>query len=185
MYSSLSYFSDISDHNSQVIQIDKYIKVQTNDLIICDQSLNIIMNGEINQEGITSQLSTDETGSESFSHITLNNGNNTVQLRRRGPYGVYVNEEPLIREFGFIPEKIPKIISTAKNHDIEFCNPSQWLRDMHEAVRTTNKPNYQRAHIAVPSGLQVPAWRQLVKEYDLKILAEYYHTEKNVVLVCD
>ena len=146
LYSSLSYFSDISDHNSQVIQLDKYIKSQTNDVIICDQNLNINMNSEINEEGITSQLSTDDTGSELSSNINLNNENNTVQTRGVGPHGVYVNKEPLIRECGFIPEKIPKIIYTAKNHDIEFCNPSQWLRDMHEAVGTTNKPNYQRVH---------------------------------------
>ena len=74
--------------------------------------------------------------------------------------------------FAFVSTSIP-LVYTAKSQDIEFRNPSQWLRDMHEAVKKTNKPNYQEAHVTVPSRLQVPAWRQLVKYYDFKILAEY------------
>ena len=44
---------------------------------------------------------------------------------------------------------------------------------MHKTVKNTNQPNYRTAHIGIPSGLQIPAWRQLVKDYDFKIVAEY------------
>ena len=38
LYSNLSYFSDMSDHNSQVINMDKDDISQTNDVTICNQS---------------------------------------------------------------------------------------------------------------------------------------------------
>ena len=156
MYSSLSYFSDISDHNSQVIELDKHIKLQTNDINNYDS--------ELEGEQRTSQVNRNDTGSELVSHVTFINENNTVQTQRAELQRVFVNEKSVIREFGFIPGKIPKIMCTVKNQDIEFQNPSQWLRDMHKAVKSTNEPNYRAARIAVPSGLQIPAWRQLVKD---------------------
>ena len=170
LYSSLSYFSDISDHNSQVARINEYQKIQTDEFQDCKMEIHPLY--EMKRQGVTSHLGICNTGSE-FSHI-VPDMNKSTTLTQVIPYSEeYEHEKPLVREFGFIPEKIPVIHCTAKNQAIEFRNSSQWLHDIHEAVRNTNQPNYQKARIAVPSGLRVPAWRQLVKDYDLKILAEY------------
>ena len=170
LYSSLSYFSDISDHNSQFARINKYQKSQTDEFEDC--IIEIQSHCVIEGQGVTSQLGICSTGSES-SHI-VPNVNNNIMFTQVIPYPEeYEHKKTLIHEFGFIPEKIPVIHCTAKNQGIELRNSSQWLHDIHEAVRSTNQPNYQKARIAVPSGLQVRAWRQLIKYYDLKILAEY------------
>ena len=169
VYSSLSYFSDISDHNSQVASINKYEKSQANEFEDCTIG---IQSHYVVGQGITSQLGRHSMGSE-FSHIVPNANNNTMFTQVIKCAEEYEHKKPLVCEFGFIPETIPVIHYAAKNQGIEFRNASQWLHDIHEAVRNTNKPNYQNARIAVPSGLQVPAWRQLIKDYDLKILAEY------------
>ena len=155
LYSSLSYFSDISDHNSQVARINEYQKIQTDEFQDCKMEIHPLY--EMKGQGVTSHLGICNTGSE-FSHI-VPDMNKSTTLTQVIPYSEeYEHEKPLVREFGFIPEKIPVIHCTAKNQAIEFRNSSQWLHDIHEAVRNTNQPNYQKARIAVPSGLRVPAW---------------------------
>ena len=44
---------------------------------------------------------------------------------------------------------------------------------MHEAVRKYKVPNYQGARIPVPSGLNIRAWRRLLENYNLPIIADY------------
>ena len=110
LYSRLSYFSDISDHNSQVARINKHQKSQTHefeDCIIEIQS-HYVMEGQ----GVTSQLGIRSTGSE-FSHIVPNVNNNTMFTQVIQCPEEHEHKKPLIREFGFIPEKIPVIHYTA------------------------------------------------------------------------
>ena len=64
VYSSLSYFSDISDHNSQVASKNKYEKSQANEFE--DSNIGIQSNYVVGP-GVTSELGRHSTGSE-FSH---------------------------------------------------------------------------------------------------------------------
>ena len=77
------------------------------------------------------------------------------------------------RQFGYIPFTIKKYISLPTNKGIPFKNNSQWLQTMHEAVLKYKVPNYQGARIPVPSDLNIRAWRRLLENYDLPIIAEY------------
>ena len=54
-----------------------------------------------------------------------------------------------------------------------FENNGKWLYDMHSKVTAFCVPNYKGARIQVPSGLNIPEWRYLLKDYDLKIVWEY------------
>ena len=40
-------------------------------------------------------------------------------------------------------------------------------------IKSYKLPDYKGARIEVPSGLNIPAWHNLLKGYDLEILAEY------------
>ena len=102
------YFSDISDHNSQVIELGKDIKSQTNDSNNYGQNSSISSDSEINGEGRTSKVNRNNTGSELITHVTSINENNTVQTQVAGLQRVFVNEKSVLREFGFMPGKIPK-----------------------------------------------------------------------------
>ena len=169
MFSILSHFSDISDHNSQVINIDRDDISQTNDVSSCSQHSckNIVIKSNDNK--VASQLGENNTGDDLYRHIVSCSNNNITHAGHTEQDDLDVNKNPLVREFGFILEIIS---NSPKGQKVKFCNPSQWLCDMHE-VRNMSKPNYQEAHVMVPSGLHVQAWQQLVRDYDFKILAEY------------
>ena len=47
------------------------------------------------------------------------------------------------------------------------------MEKTHQQVISYGVPNYKGARICVPSTLNVKAWRQLVTNYDYRILAEY------------
>ena len=122
LYSSLSYFSDISDHNNQVARINEYQKIQTDEFQDCKMEIHPLY--EMKRQGVTSHLGICNTGSE-FSHI-VPDMNKSTTLTQVIPYSEeYEHEKPLVHEFGFIPEKIPVIHCTAKNQAIEFRNSSQ------------------------------------------------------------
>ena len=77
------------------------------------------------------------------------------------------------RTFGFIPFSIPRIQIRNQAITCIFQNSSKWLYSIHSKVAAFSVPNYKGARIQVPSGLNIPEWRYLLKNYDLKILGEY------------
>ena len=81
--------------------------------------------------------------------------------------------EEVHRSYGFIPLTIPEHYCATEGSQPEFEPTSQWLQKIHEQVSSYGVPNYKGARIRVPSTLNVKAWRQLVENYDYKILAEY------------
>ena len=54
-----------------------------------------------------------------------------------------------------------------------FKPTKQWLEKNYHQVNSYGVLNYKGARTCVPSTLNVTAWRQLVTDYDYKILAEY------------
>ena len=83
--------------------------------------------------------------------------------------------EEVHRSYGFIPLAIPEYYCTTEGSQpaSQFEPTKQWLQKIHSHVRTYGVPNYKGARIRVPSTLNVKAWRQLVENYDYKIIAEY------------
>ena len=77
------------------------------------------------------------------------------------------------RTFGFIPFSIPRIKIRNQVTTCIFQNSSKWLYSIHSRVAAFSVPNYKGARIQVPSGLNIPEWRYLLENYDLKILGEY------------
>ena len=77
------------------------------------------------------------------------------------------------RTFGFIPYSIPRIKIKNQVTTCTFENSSKWLHNIYSKVAAFSVPNYKGARIQVPSGLNIPEWRYLLKNYDLKILGEY------------
>ena len=57
--------------------------------------------------------------------------------------------------------------------EIEVKNDQQWLRHMHSSITKYKLPNYKGARIPVPSGLNIPMWRYILKDYDLFIIGDY------------
>ena len=127
-----------------------------------------------------------------FSHTTDNTsiiidkynrggeGNNERFLENKKTTGVKNNNSTLAggseivdRKFAYIPLTIKKYISLPTQKGISFENNAQWLQTMYEAVKKYKVPNYQGARIPVPSGLNIRAWRKLLENYDLPIIAEY------------
>ena len=82
-------------------------------------------------------------------------------------------KEVVHRSYGFIPLVIPEYYCTTEGSQPGFEPTEQWLQKIHKQVNTYGVPNYKGARIRVPSTLNVKAWRQLVENYDYKILAEY------------
>ena len=80
---------------------------------------------------------------------------------------------PASREFGFIPNNIPKFIPAAQPNVIPFSNSIAWVNEIHTEVAKHEKPNYLGAQIRVPSGLNIENWKYILKNYDLKILGQY------------
>ena len=82
-------------------------------------------------------------------------------------------KEVVHRSYGFIPLVIPEYYCTTEGSQPGFEPTRQWLQKIHKQVSTYGVPNYKGACIRVPSTLNGKAWRQLVEDYDYKILAEY------------
>ena len=82
-------------------------------------------------------------------------------------------KEVVHRSYGFIPLVIPEYYCTTEGSQPKLEPTRQWLQKIHKQVSTYGVPNYKGARIHVPATLNVKAWRQLVQNYDYKILAEY------------
>ena len=80
---------------------------------------------------------------------------------------------PASREFGFMPNNIPKFVPAAQSNVIPFINSVTWVNEIHTEVARYEKPNYLGAQIRVPSGLNIESWKYILKNYDLKILGQY------------
>ena len=61
---------------------------------------------------------------------------------------------PASREFGFIPNNIPKFIPAAQSNVIPFSSIA-WVNEIHTEVAKHEKPNYLVAQIKIPSGLNI------------------------------
>ena len=75
-----------------------------------------------------------------------------------------------MREFGFIPAAITKQIYYPY---IECEDKALYLNKLHSTVKKHGCPNYKGARIPVPSGLNIRAWRHILRDYDMVNLAEY------------
>ena len=61
----------------------------------------------------------------------------------------------------------------AQSNVIPFSNSIAWVNEIHTEVAKHGKPNYLGAQIRVPSGLNIQNWKNILKNYDLKILGQY------------
>ena len=85
------------------------------------------------------------------------------------------NCENIRRGFGFMPEKIPKIIKFIDSNSVlmDMSNPFKYLQQMHSKIEKFRCPNYKGARIPVPSGLIIPAWREVLQNYEVPVLIQY------------
>ena len=111
-------------------------------------------------------------------HKTLSLGKKSRSINTTDESSVIIIEETdkskeVHRSYGFIPLSIPEYYCTTEGSRPGFEPTKQWLQKIHKEVSTYGVPNYKGARIRVPSTLNIKAWRQLVENYDYKILAEY------------
>ena len=79
-----------------------------------------------------------------------------------------------MREFGFIPAAITKQIYFSSNNPyIECEDKALYLSNLHSAVKNHGCSNYKGARIPVPSGLNIKAWRHILRDYDIVNLVKY------------
>ena len=154
-----------SDFNVTCIETDDYTQmVITNN---CHISFNIsdntyCKNVVVSIETDISEVTQDE--SKQFIGEYLSGQKNVIK---------YSSEVYKGRAFGFIPFSIPRIQISDQTTSCVFENTSKWLYNMHSKVAAFSVPNYKGARIQVPSGLNIPEWHYLLKDYDLKVLGEY------------
>ena len=90
------------------------------------------------------------------------------------PVRPHVPCEKLIqRQYGVIPLSSPRVFPSNECNVINFTNDVKWLTQIYNKVREKGVPSYRGARIPVPSELNIPEWRYLLKDYDIKILGEY------------
>ena len=78
------------------------------------------------------------------------------------------------REFGFMPLTMTKhIYPPSKNSHIDCRNKAIYLNKIHSLVRSYGCANYKGARIPVFSDLNIKAWRQVLRNYDIPNLVEY------------
>ena len=77
------------------------------------------------------------------------------------------------RECGFITNCVLKSKILSVSPEIVLKNDYQWLRQMHANVTKYELPNYKGARISVPSSLNIPLGRYILKNYDLPVIGDY------------
>ena len=79
----------------------------------------------------------------------------------------------LTREFGFMPLQVARDNIPLQVNKLECTDKNMWVQKLHAQVKKFGLPNYKGARIPVPSGLNIPAWWQVLKNYDISKLFQY------------
>ena len=77
-----------------------------------------------------------------------------------------------MREFGFTPAAMTRQIYFSSNNPYTECE-ALYLNKLHSSVKNHVCSNYKGAQIPVPSGLNIKAWRHILRDYDIVNLVEY------------
>ena len=77
------------------------------------------------------------------------------------------------REFGFIPLQVARDCIPVQVNQLECTDNNTWVQKLHLQVKKFGLPNYKAARIPVPSGLNIPAWWQVLQNYDIPKLFQY------------
>ena len=72
-----------------------------------------------------------------------------------------------VREFGFMPLQIALCDIPSGVNNLQCTDESMWVQEIHGKVTKFGAPNYNGARIPVPSGLNIQAWWQVLKNYDI------------------
>ena len=120
-----------------------------------------------------SQVHSIQTCISSNHNMEYNNINNSDVTRDKHSALVSSGLEVITREYGFLPDCVPKFEIRPIAAEMTLSNDVEWLNRMHAAVKKYNCSNYKGARIPVTSGLNIPMWRYILKDYDLPIIGDY------------
>ena len=120
-----------------------------------------------------SQVHSIQTCISSKHNMEYNNINNSDVTRDKHSALVSSGLEVITREYGFLPDCVPKFEIRPIAAEMTLSNDVEWLNRMHAAVKKYNCSNYKGARIPVTSGLNIPMWRYILKDYDLPIIGDY------------
>lgn len=74
--------------------------------------------------------------------------------------------DPFVRQANIIANIWPEVSSEAAITAPEFCH-------IYEAIKQSKKPNYKGVRCTIPSGLNLEAWEDLLRDYHDKAMCEY------------